>query len=513
MRAATALWRVADRPWFYPVVLIGFAASAVFFSIVVFVPRMDDAVDGITYIVRVARVPDEFRHIGNIYYYASLPLSAGPFISNAPDATLWLGEIERFPSYLYYYVMSFPLRLLQAAGVGYEPTIITLRILTSLSGLASLVLARRILLALGSGTIIAGWTTVALALIGRFVWQSAGVSYDTPSMALFLLFLLAGVRVLQTNSPRWYLVAIASATLVSITKYTFMPFVVIAGIGLTVYLILRVRREGGLGLIAVTRDTFASARASYLALGVLAAVSLSLFVERIVVNYIRYGDAEPDCDVINSAAACYANFDIYRRNVMVAQDYASQVADGSRLPQQYSPFVYTGTWSDIYYQSTFFYRGAGSGYGVTNVENWVVILGSISLVVALIAALAASRALLTSAPRVFVAIISSLYVVGLYAFNLRTYMSVDRYYAHSGRYMLPVVAIAMAAALYGLHRGFRRISPRWQGYVAIGAVILIAALVLSHNSLSSFLTYADRPSWFSDVSRDLMIRVVTKLHG
>ena len=513
LRGATALWRWGGARWFLPAVLVGYLLSAIFFSVVVFIPRLDDTVDGVTQIVRMARVPDEFRHIGNIYYYAHLPLSAGPFITDAPLASLWLGEIERFPSYLYYYVMSFPLRGLEAIGVGYEATIITLRILTSLTGLAALVLGYRILRLVGSSAIVAGWATVALALTGRFVWQSAGVSYDTPSMALFLLFLLAGVHVLQTASARWYLVFIASAALVSITKYTFMPFVVFGAVVLTVFVIVARRRSGDAGFATSWRIGFARARAGILALSVLAAVSLALFAERIVVNYLRFGDAEPDCDVINTAAECTTYFDIYRRNTSVRADYLAQIADGSRGPQQYAPFSYTGTWADIYYQSTFFYRGAGSGYLTWSVDNWVIVLGSLSLVAAIAFALVAARRLLTSPPRVFIAGVSALYIVGVYVFNLRTYLSVDKYYAHSGRYLLPIAVFAIAAALVGMLWAFRRMNRAYRGYVAIAAVLVIVALVLSHNSISSFFAYADKPSWFSDVSRDLMMRVATKLHG
>ena len=512
LRFATRLWHVAGARWFFPVVLIGFAVSAVFFAVVVFIPHSTGVVDGIPYIAKTSRVPDEFRHIGNIFYYASLPIRSGPFLTGVPDAALWLGEVERFPSYLYYYVLSFPTRIAMAAGLSHDTIVVMLRLLTAISGLASLVLARRILLAAGSGAVIAGWATLALALTGRFVWQSAGVSYDTPSMALFLLFVLAGVQVLRTASPRWYLVLIASASLVSITKYTFMPFVVFAGIALTVWVLVSRHRAGLPGVRQLIAESFARSRVAFLALSVLAFVSFGLFVERIVVNYLRFGDADPDCDVVHSVAACTTNYDIYRRNESVRDTYLAELADGTRLPQQYSPFSYTGTWADLYYQSTFFYRGAGAGMGSWTVANWVTILGSFAIIVALIAVIAVSRSLLTSPTRIFVAGLSALYVAGVYVFNLRTYLSVDRYYAHSGRYLLPIAAFAIAAALYGLYRGAQRIPASWRGIVYLGVIVLLIALVGSHNSIASFISYADKGSWFSDIAGEFMMKIARRLH-
>lgn len=509
LAAAVRVWQLAERPWFWPAVLIGFAATAVFFSVVVYIPRELASVDGIPFIARESRVPDEFRHIGNIFYYATLPLSSGPIITNAPDAALWLGEVERFPSYLYYYVMSFPTRALQATGMSHEAVVIVLRLLTATTGLASLVLVRRVLLALGASVAVVGWTAVAVALTGRFVWQSAAVSYDMPSMALFLLFLLAGVRVMQTASARWYLVLVASAFTVSVTKYTYMPFVVVAVVALTVWVAYASRRRAGPSLVASARSAFVSARASTISLSLLVVVTAGLFIERIITNYVRFGDADPDCDLVHTRDVCMANYDIFSRNELARSEYLAQVADGSRAPAHYAPLEYTGTWADIYYQSTFFYRGPGTAWGVSTV---ILVLGFIALIVAAAVIVLNARALLRTPTRVFIATMSVLYAAGIYFFNLRTYLSVETYFAHSGRYLLPIEGFAIAATLAGGAVLLRAVPQARRGLVYIGCLAFIAIVALTHNSIVSFLAYAVDPAWYSELARTFMMKVVGFVH-
>ncbi len=509
IRAARRLWLLPTHRWFAPAVMILFMATAVFFAIVVYIPPDAGIRDGVHFITRTSRVPDEFRHIGNILFYAERPVTDGPFVTHISNPALWLGDVERFPSYLYYYVMSFPARLFEAMHLTYATTVILLRVLTSLTGLASIVITRRILLAVGASTAIAGWSIAALAFTGRFVWQSAGVTYDIPSMALFLLFLLAIVRFLQTASARMLLAAIAYACLASITKYTFMPFVVAIGVAAILYVAISRRRRHEPGLFVSAGGAWREHRVSLVLLVLAAVASLALFVERIVVNYLRFGAADPDCDKIYARAACLANFDIFRRNTVVAQQYHAALASGAAQAQHYSPFSFTGMWTNIYYQSMFFYRGPGTSWSVT---HWVLVLGFVALVLGLIVTILATKRLWSTPSLIFVAGASVLYAASLYVFNLHTYLSVDRLYAFSGRYMLPVYAFGIAASLYGALWLWRKVPAVPRAVIAILAIVFVAVLVLTHDSILSFLSYATTPSWFSQVGAPLMLRIAGHLH-
>src|SRR5690606_35189218 len=56
-------------------------------------------------------VPDGNRHIAAINYFAERPALTAPFINDQADNQLWMGDLERFPSYFYYYLLSFPVRI------------------------------------------------------------------------------------------------------------------------------------------------------------------------------------------------------------------------------------------------------------------------------------------------------------------------------------------------------------------------------------------------------------------
>ncbi|MFE2008975.1 hypothetical protein ACFW6U_27295, partial [Pseudomonas guariconensis] len=74
-------------------------------------------------------VPDGNRHIGAIYYFAEQPILNGPFFDNMEPRDLWMGDLERFPSYLYYYLVSFPVRAAMGLNVSDAMIVLLIRLL------------------------------------------------------------------------------------------------------------------------------------------------------------------------------------------------------------------------------------------------------------------------------------------------------------------------------------------------------------------------------------------------
>lgn len=110
---------------------------------------------------------------------------------------------------------------------------------------------------------------------------------------------------------------------------------------------------------------------------------------------------------------------------------------------------------------------------------------------------------------------SVFYVAGVFLFNAETYVRLDQYYAHSGRYLLPVLVPAAAAALTAA-RWIWRAAPGWsQGGLATVALVLVVAFGLTHSSVVSFLSYVDGPAWFSETARPFAVPVLELLgrHG
>src|SRR5690606_34093786 len=113
-------------------------------------------------------VPDGNRHIATMYYFAERPLLDGPFIDDMRDRDLWMGDLERFPSYLYQYVMSFPVRALMAVGASDGLIVVTIRLLSLLFGLIALVVFRKIAVEVGAGKSVANVAALSLTATGVF---------------------------------------------------------------------------------------------------------------------------------------------------------------------------------------------------------------------------------------------------------------------------------------------------------------------------------------------------------
>lgn len=499
VRAAARVWRFGASRTLTVLTLAMFTVTAAFFALVVFVPPFDGVVDGVPFVARTSRVPDEFRHIGNVLLYVERPWWSGPVISDVSAPTLWLGEVERFPSYLYYWVASVPARALLAAGAGYETVVVALRLLTVLTGTACLVVLRSLLVRTGVGAPAAGWSVLALSLTGRFVWQSAGVSYDTPSMLLFLVVVLAAVRLVQRVTVVWSLVLVAAASLAAITKYTFLPFIGLLVVALVVVLVVQGRRRGP-GLRAELAAELRARRALVAVLALVTLVAVVLVVERIGLNLLTYRSVNPRCDLLHDADACMG-FDIYRRNLVVKERYHAEIADGLREPQSYAPLAYTRMWLDIYYSSSFFYRGR---YTTWAIPGAVVALAYTGLAVGTALVVRWSRRLLRTPAAALVGGISIVYVVGVYVFNLRTWLSLAQVYAHSGRYLLPVLGVAVAAVLVAARWSFLRLPTRGRAVAAIVVACYLVAVLVTHHPLVAFFGHVDEASWFVEAVRPTM---------
>ncbi|WNY34202.1 hypothetical protein Q9Q99_01280 [Curtobacterium flaccumfaciens] len=195
----------------FVVVLVAFLLVGFLFAVTIHVPA--------------SAAPDERRHIGNIMLYAARPWNAGPFLQDVDASKLWLGEVTRFPAYLYYYLMSFPAKGTQALGLHLEQTVMVLRSIDVLAAGAGLYALRAMFRNAGVPTAIGLLATVVTASTGRYAWQAATISYDAPSMAAFFLFAAVVVKVARGGGLRTLAWLVVTAMLALMFKYSQAPLV------------------------------------------------------------------------------------------------------------------------------------------------------------------------------------------------------------------------------------------------------------------------------------------------
>lgn len=414
--------------------------------------------------------PDEFRHIGNVLYYAQLDLLNGPVIQTATEVSLRLGEITRFPSYLYYYFLSFFVRWFDFTPELYSQAVLTMRLVTAVFGLLTLIVVAKTLRRLQFSPAVVNLSVLALVMTGRFTWMSAAVSYDIPSMFLFVLFCHFAVRLIQERNASWFIALAALTFLNAEVKYTYLPFQAFFGLVIAIWFISQ-KRKG---------TTASKWPPSKLSIGLWfagLAISFALFAERIMQNFLVYKKLEPACDQIQSYEACYRYFGIFRRNASAAK----HVLEGTVAPLD-NPLTYSAKWAYNMYQSLFFYRGWGTSEW--SLATHVVIIGMLAVVVATMAFWFGAISRNLSAERQFAIFASVAYCLGVFAFNAKTYVNLHQTYAASGRYLMPIFGFFFAFMFVGLQKLYQIVPLR---KVTVGAFSVLAVLfVWWHNPILAY---------------------------
>lgn len=168
---------------------------------------------------------DEGYHYGLIQFYAH---HLNPFMSHEPAGMNAYGLVARQGSYLYHYLMSLPLHVIQLFWHSGYSQLVALRSLDIVFGLATLYLAYRLARRLGLSNVPAQLVVLALAITPVFYDLAAQLNYDNLLLPLTLLSVLVALNVTEKvrTGQAWlsHLAGlIALLLLTSLVKYSFLP--------------------------------------------------------------------------------------------------------------------------------------------------------------------------------------------------------------------------------------------------------------------------------------------------
>lgn len=270
---------------------------------------------------------DEGYHYGLIQVYSH---QWSPLIHHQAADTYSLGEITRYPSYFYHYLMSFPYRVLAKFFYSQDSIIIALRFI-NIAFLAGAVIAfRRVLLTIKPSRALVHTTLFAFVALPITPYLAAQINYDN------LLLLLTSISVLLTmqfivdlhkintfNTTRLMQFVIVTC-LASITKYSYLPILVAlsASILVSVYLWRKQTKQSVLKTFA-NSFTKLSLPVKIALVGLLI-ISSGLFVERLGYNAAVYKDPDPACQRILSSQAC-SHYNVWQRNYTLAHTHTPHV--------------------------------------------------------------------------------------------------------------------------------------------------------------------------------------------
>lgn len=442
-------------------VLIGlFAAQGIYFSAV------------INY-----KVPsDEEFHFVLTKYHAERPITAGPIIQDQ-SSSFMLGDIQRTPSYLYHYFLSFYLRVVMTITGNQEIQVFVLRLVNVALGVMALLMLVSIFKRINKSQLTINLTIAWLALTGMFVWVFAGISYDNLSMFLFFYLLYELIGLKNVLEIKHILISIVTALALVLTKETYVPIVLLSFVLLIGW---HLKRSG---IKIITKQIRVSSRREWktganrwvlVILAVSVVLFAGLFVERYVQNYARYGKVTPNCDQVHAVEECMQS-SIYRRNTGQRKEFLAAKQNGNA--QLDSTWVFTRNWVGLIYERTYFYRGHQ-----TIIANKVSrIVGGVSAALILLLLIySLTRARKFSSVSIALGIVTISYILLVFFYNLNTYHYYGYPFAIQGRYLLPVLPFVYLGIITALVATYRQASRQVRTLLVVTTTFLIVANLAVH---------------------------------
>lgn len=439
--------------------------------------------------IRFGVPPDESYHFRSIQYYASEPITSGPFITDQDVETIpRVRTIERNVSYLYHYLLSFPVRLMNWLGLEESIQILLLRLTSAALVVYSLYVLRSLLSEISDNKLLINSTVASLSITGMFIWLAGAISYDNLANLLIFAMILQLIRHIKSPGLIRFSWVISLGLAAVLVKYTSAP---ISAICIAVAAFYCTKRYGFKphSYLRDLRGLFMSRRlASIVAAAALIMVSF-LFVERVGVNLLSYGTVQPKCTHIHSLEECNTNSLLLGHHERRLQ----YQKEGGISSLDLSPFNHTFEWIKRYYSRLYGYFGH-KRFGPGTLSQ----LGAILIFSMFMITLLFSRRKIKLNSTVWVLIgITAVYVLLLFLFNLSTYLRLGARTAYHGRYLVPVLSFIYFFAGWIIINTAKNMRSRQRKiFISAWVVTILFAVIMHFPPLLMHLHSND--DWYSD---------------
>lgn len=407
---------------------------------------------------------DESFHLGLIRVYTQ---HLNPFLASQPAGADAYGAVARDGSYLYHYLMSFPLRLLQALGLGEHTQILVLRSMNIALGLLTLYLVYHLARRLGVPKLGSQLATLAMAVTPVFYQLSAHINYDNLMLPLTFLTALALItvsrelRVGKVSAARIGSLAVL-ILLATLVKYTFLPIALVAAVYVAVFALWKVGFSKT--LVGLWQSFLNLQRSTQIVLLVAVALSGALWLQRYGVNIVRYHTPHPQCQAVLSVNEC-SGYGPWLRN------YQLHLTAAERPITSKQELMFTAHWLySMYYQMfSIVHAGHSTVVFTQNRVEKLAIRTTVGLGVVLAIALFSSfkqRRTLW----LMLGFIMAGYCLTLWAQNFSDFRNLHLMIAIQGRYMLPILPflyIFAAAGYCSLILGTSRLGRKVQAAIVV----------------------------------------------
>lgn len=416
----------------------------------------------------VPSIFDESYHIGVIRLYAN---QFSPIIHVQGSEWDYLGAVSRSSSYLYHYVLSYPLRFIQLFTSNQTVHVMALRGINVGIFIAGLVIFRKIFTEFTKvHRSVINLTLLFFVMTPMVAPLVGAVNYDNMVFLLFSLALWLALKVIKKPNIvdlMWLLIVGLSGALV---KFYFLGLFV----PLIVYVVYSLlRKDKKITLVVLKNQLLKTSWLFKITTISLLLILTGLFIERPIMNFVRYGAFEPQCEQVLGKDRCMANYTA-ARNMKALEN-----KDPNFKPQSLLGYS-TKVWSPIIVRTQ------------VNILYWKKALPVIKVLYLLFAivtvalvALHIRYILRNGSYRLFIILIVS-YTVILLLYLYKSYVTYAEPVAISSRYLIPILPLFIFFTAH-LSAKFLKNFPK----LLTGLLLITCFLFLQGGGMVSFIVNND----------------------
>ncbi|TAL15291.1 hypothetical protein EPN95_00155 [Patescibacteria group bacterium] len=432
---------------------------------------------------------DESYHFGIIQVYSHQWL---PFIPTEPASASGFGDITRYDSYMYHYLMSFPYRLFAFFVQDSNAQIIFMRFLNIGLFVGGVILFRRLLARFNISAALIHVALLLFVIVPVVPSLAATINYD--NMIFLLVPVLAGFgltcatsiiknKTLPASSLIWFL---SVGFVGSLTKYAFAPVF----IGAILYLIgLWLFSHKKLLIIRSIASSFKAIKRSTKILLIIALIiSGGLFAERYGGNLVTYHSFAPDCDDLKPLSECLT-YGPWARN------YNLDLQVHSTNPP-YNPVIgfYPFLWiKDMIYRLYFTINYDFAEYSPLPLPYFTAwIVGGVGIILGFIF----WRSILRIDKRLLLLIsMMAIYIGGLFYVNFTEFLHYRTIVAVNGRYSIVILPILFIIIGLAYQRLFQMLFKKRATQFLSAFAVIVLLLALQGGGAATYLIRS-QPIWY-----------------
>jgi Predicted membrane protein (DUF2142) len=418
-----------------------------------------------------------------------------PFIhQTAADGPL--GDIERYGSYLYHYLLSFPYRAAEALGLGSGATLVTLRMFSVLAVSGALVYSWLLFRELGAGRVTANVALAVVTMMPLAVFLAGTLNYDNLLALLSAAFFYYGLKLYKADHfdvGLWLKVLLVGG-FAAVTKFTFLALTPVVVVALFIRQVPMLRS----GLRTSSRDFFfvrgrgLIAARVFLALGVV--VASTLVIERYGLNLLHYGTPLPSCLHIHPTGICGLDAPSVRNSTLdlAFKDLVPSLSGAvSYLSHQWIPLMlrYVTLIGTVGPDGAIRTSLGPHIFGAILTIAVTLMLGLVVLAITVLRSVRGARMLFAAA---------ALYTFVLFAQNYHDYTKLGQPIGVQGRYVLVVLPIVVGLACIALARVISAGGASARPRAAVSAVVILAFVLSQGGGVTTYLWAGDQTWWRTD---------------